>query len=503
MSTLHPNQQEAQKLMGRVNDIVPVSGGSSLALDKLKDQLQEILDGKCGNLLEEEENLEAISIELRSIWLAKSHQVSGGYLKSPPHDQVKMLPSGQKIQFDYERSARPRSLERRCQKFVNVPDDWRSAHMVFSSGMGALATIIQLCCARLDGPSPARPVSLGMFGGYFETWRLLDFLQDATFDVRHLLSNEEITSGIQSGECDALLIEPVAYDWQMTVFDRDAFLKTWAETSGKHPRVLIIDTSITGHRFSVEGFLAEFTVAPPQLVIGIRSGLKLDQEGLELSNVGIADFFIPRTGMVTDLLDLVTRLGAARSVMGAGLSFYQMAILEAPWFLNRRQFEEFGNSIFQNNENLARSINLTGGVFSKISHPVLEKDADLSWAVSPFTVFHLAEDSVGNHGFLVAVLMYEAKRRRLQFTAGSSFGFRGHRFEVIKPAVQLRPNPEQTGLLKVAMGARQGASFEGVLELIGEVAAFADFAALREAYGDVKAYVKDKSGVFVARPPRG
>ena len=368
--------------------------------------------------------------------------------------------------------------------------------------MAAISTIIQICCGRLDGPRPKQAIALDMFGGYFEAWRLLDFIHDTSLDIRHLRSNGEIIERVKTGATDAMIIEPVAYDWEMTVFDHQAFVDSWMEYEGKRPRVLIFDTSLTGHKYRIDKLLTDLSDAPPWLIINIRSGLKLDQEGLELANVGIVDLYSLKEKSPSNLQELKKKLITARAVMGAGLGLNDSSALEAPWFLNRQRFKNYGEIIFRNNKLLARTINNTGGMFSRISHPALEKLHHLDWAIAPFVVFHLAEDSSGNHGFLVAVLVHEVKHRGLEFTLGSSFGFRGHRFEVIRSMAHLPPNSGQTGLLKVAMGLREGPSLEGVIDLLNEIAAYENFAALRAAYPHIKAYLKDSSGVYAERPPR-
>jgi len=502
MPDMTPNQQEALSLLDCIDGLEKYISGVSHPCSELRDRLQSILAKGNEFPLEDEWELDEISMCLRSLWLLRAHQTSGNFLKSPPHEQAKFLPSGKRLQYDYERSFRPKPLENRARRFSSVPKDWQSEHLLFSSGMGALSIVSQICCGRLNGPRPSRPVTLDMFGGYFETWRLLDFIHDASLEIRHIESNEDICERIEGAKTDAMLIEPVAYDWDMTVFDHPAFIDAWMKAGEDRPRVLIFDTSLTGHRFNIEKVLTDLTDKPPWLIVGVRSGLKLDQQGLELSNVGIVDLYAPKNSSPASLHDLAKKLGAARSVMGTGLTLDQLSVLEAPWFLNRQQFEGYGDSVFENNQTLAQSVNLVGGIFSKISHPSLEKHCQLDWAVAPFVVFHLAEDSPGNHGFLIAVLVHEVTRRKLVFALGSSFGFRGHRFEVIQPMIHLTPNPEQSGLLKVAMGFRKGASLDGVIQLINEIAAIKNFTALRSTYPKIKAFVKDSAGVYAERPPR-
>ncbi len=57
----------------------------------------------------------------------------------------------------------------------------------------------------------------------------------------------------------------------------------------------------------------------------------------------------------------------------------------------------------------------------------------------------------------------ECERRGLLAVKGGSFGFRGHRFELIEPE-------QGKTFLRVALGWRDGWSREGLCELFGELA---------------------------------
>ena len=58
----------------------------------------------------------------------------------------------------------------------------------------------------------------------------------------------------------------------------------------------------------------------------------------------------------------------------------------------------------------------------------------------------------------------EALRRRLNFARGGSFGFRAHRYEIVKPETGEAP------FLRIALGRRGGWSCEGVIAMIAEMA---------------------------------
>lgn len=342
-----------------------------------------------------------------------------------------------------------------------------------------------------------------MFGGYFETWRLLDTVHDATLKVEYTTSADQLAERVSKGRSDALVIEPVAYDWDMAVFDRDGLAGAWRGAGDASPRLVIVDTSLTAHRFTLDDLLPVFGEYPPLMVAFVRSGLKLDQQGLELSNVGIVHIYVPeKEDRPVHLERLRQRLTVNRAITGGALTINQAAALEVPWFLDSRSLTAHADRIFENNRALARQVKLDGGIFSCVNHPALTPGEDRKWAEAPFVVFHLEESTASRLGMLVAILVHEARARGLCLDLASSFGFRGHRLEVIQPLMQIREVGAAKGLLKVAMGSRNGPSREGVISLINEIAAYRDWDSLIAAYRDVRAYAKSSFGVYQERPPR-
>jgi hypothetical protein len=92
-------------------------------------------------------------------------------------------------------------------------------------------------------------------------------------------------------------------------------------------------------------------------------------------------------------------------------------------------------------------------------------------------VVHLEEDTLENHGLLLAALRYECRVGRLTAAHGSSFGFRSHRFETIIPRVA-----RQQGLFKVCAGARSGPSLNQLTGTLRNLGRHKSFEALRKAY---------------------
>src|SRR6185437_1809851 len=125
----------------------------------------------------------------------------------------------------------------------------------------------------------------------------------------------------------------------------------------------------------------------------------------------------------------------------------EVAALELPLFLDPCMTRSYENAVFANNQALARTAQSNSALVAAYPGDGLR---------APFVIFNLASNSACEK--LDDEIAAEAARRSLNFTKGGSFGFRGHRFETVRP--DGRPP-----FLRVAMGKRRGPSFDGILEL--------------------------------------
>jgi hypothetical protein len=179
----------------------------------------------------------------------------------------------------------------------------------------------------------------------------------------------------------------------------------------------------------------------PKEVFRLHSGLKLFQAGLELADVGIVSIYGSPAG------DELRRI---RTLQGSGLRFADVAALELPVFLDSATTRAYENAIFQHNAALAHAAR---------DNPAL--NTAYPTARAPFVIFNLA--SASSFDGLDEKIAAEAARRSLVFTKGGSFGFRGHRFETVRPE-------GKPPFLRVALGKRKGPSLDGILELFRTLA---------------------------------
>ncbi len=401
-----------------------------------------------------EAELDRLALALRRICLGLAHAASDRALRSPRERDHTAAPDGEEISFGYERSIEPEKLEARLKAYAPAPAGWHADHLLFSSGQAAMNCLLLALSPR--GANPANPPRIRHLGGYFETEELLALMSS------HGMIRELPQSG--ADHADVLILEPVYFDRDARVhrLDMTAALQRHCATAEGCPSLVIVDSTLVGPCFDLDPLLPKQLICSEagHVLVRMSSGLKLDQAGLELANVGLVSLY--RREDQVFAVDPAEKLKKARTLTGAGLGFDALGALEAPWFLDREHARGYAEAVFENNAELAQRLAELDGLFSQVSHPSLGADGG---AAAPFVLIQLEDDSPENYRKLEELIAREAKARDLRFDKGGSFGFRGHRYEAILPEAG-----EITPFLRVALGARTGWSRDGIIDLLCEIA---------------------------------
>ncbi|HEY8253599.1 MAG TPA: hypothetical protein VIG39_03105 [Rhizomicrobium sp.] len=395
-----------------------------------RDMLEEGLKDATTDL-DAERHLEEATRSLRHIWLAAAANSTSKAYRSPSDGEAVLTPSGRFHNFGYERDLQPEQLERRCARFFPPPPPgWTADHVVYSSGQAAMNAVLTHLTALHS--------TLGVHhaGAYFETRELL-----ALYAKRM----EQLDPARKPG---LVIAEPVWCDGIAFGQNRPAEIAALCEKCDA--TMLIIDSTLAGLDDGLNHVLDN--LSRPITVFRIHSGLKLFQQGLELADIGIVSIYGGGAG---------EQLRSIRTLHGTGLRFADVAALELSCFLDAPSTRRYEEAIFARNAGLARAMSETSGPFAPVVHPSLSS----SMGRAPFCIFTLADpgaDPGASYEALERAIAAGAERRNLVLDRGGSFGFRGHRFEVVRP--DGRPP-----FLRVALGRRGGPSLEGVIDLLSSL----------------------------------
>ncbi len=471
--------------------------------------------------VDEEYFLDQISHQLRQLCLDIAHQATSPYYKSPPQPHHFPLASGGVLNYSYERQMTPTDLDERLEQQETLNPSWQGKHLLFCSGMTSLMMAVQSCLHFLK-PQGGTPLQLGLWGGYFETQHLLNIFDDSSLIWTQCQGQIDLWKALEQGHFDVLLLESVCYNWQMDVLDLDALGALWCSNLVRRPRAVIIDTTLVNQIIPINQILEQFGAFPPQMLILCRSGNKLDQQGLDLTNVGVLSVYTPLQTACQTSTDSAPNLDPlesgspsranlsvvaaqvrdflihARKVMGLGLSLSEVVCLDLPFCLNQTYSVPHAQAVFAGNADLALAIqqtlhNTPHSIFKQVVHPVLTVQHPHPWVCAPFVILHLADDSIAIRLLLLTIIDTERRRRRFFLIPGASFGFRHHRFEVL-----WFKSSSHEGLLKIAMGSRSGYSRHETIDLLTHLASFTSYQALAEAYPDAAELAQNLLANFAA-----
>jgi hypothetical protein len=410
-AALEDEHQDLVAIGAMMESLVP---DLAARLDGWRDCLEAHL-GQAATPLAAEAILDEAVLALRHVWLEAAASSTSKTYRSPTEGERTITPTGRFHNFGYERDLHPIALETRCAAFfAPPPPGWGQEHVLFSSGQAAMNAVLALLSARQE-----RALRLRHDGCYFETADLLGL-------YRHRFR----TGGDEAA--DIVIAEPVWHDGK--AFGETSLAAVAERAKSEGTKSIVVDSTLAGLDDGLNQLLE--ALDGPQEVFRLHSGLKLFQAGLELADVGIVSVY------GSDAADALRRI---RTLQGAGLRFADVAALELPLFLDPAPTRRYESAIFAHNAALARAAR--GNPAFAVAYPT---------DPAPFVIFNLASPSL--YDGLDEKLAAEAARRSLLFIKGGSFGFRGHRFETVRPE-------GKPPFLRVALGKRAGPSLDGILDL--------------------------------------
>lgn len=407
-------------------------------------------------------------LRLRAAYLAGMGERLSRDWRTPATNQRFIYPgSEQTYRYCYDRQHAPDVLEERAGR-GQMAQRRRKDVLLCANGMAAINVLLQSLAYLLED----RAARLIASASYFETHSLIRMSGFATRWTR-VQSDEALLELASSSQCAVLLVEPVQYNWDLAISPWGELLEIW-RCQGAAP-IIIVDTTLSGETAAMDWLMTQLLSSPSPLVVRLRSGLKLDQEGLELANLGVLEWWA-HPDVDLSLSKLRSVADAYRTVAGAGLGRDATWALSPQFVFEPSHFRAYSEGIFSNNRALFEAIELKGDLFEGKVYPPEPWDA-------PFLLMKLKEKGAEPYARLAALIDAEARRRGLRWTMSGSFGFRTERFETILPMEQIRTQEMPQGVLKIAAGRYQGARFEEVVELVNDLARFDTLNQAAAAFG--------------------
>lgn len=433
-----------------------IAGDLATAVEQDPAPWLALLPEPCADPLKTDHAIARAHTALRGMYLRAVADKTSQHWRTPPTGAQIRFPGADLVyDYAYDRQHPPLGLERRLE-FCGPATTRIHGGMVCSSGMSAILVALQ-ALGYIHGNSRPR---LGALASYFETLTLLKLTPFAGA-WRRLFRSEELADGIRARRYGVIYIEPVRYDWDLGTVDWDMILDALASTDEKP--AIVLDTTLSGGASALDAVLEALARAGAPLLVALRSGLKLDQEGLELGNLGVIQWSAREGENPYSHFGRIA--GACRVVSGATVGWPEACALAPSFVLDPSRLKAYTASIFDNQRALREGLASRGALFRSITYPAEP------WG-APFLFLRLRDGGADVYRRLAALLAREAARRGLRWVMSGSFGFRTERFETILPTEQGRTGEAPEGVLKIVAGSFQGEQFRRILALLQELLSF-------------------------------
>jgi len=294
--------------------------------------------------------------------------------------------------------------------------------------------------------------------GYYETQTLFKIICENKINATNVKDIGLFTRADFSS-VDIFFLESVMYEINLTYFDWKLIVNKIKNECKKEIVFLIIDTTLEGLSFNIEELLNACTFIRNIFIIEVRSLLKLSQQGLEYTNMGIVNCYI-QTDRQAVMDKFSNILAKYRTTVGASISFRSAMLVNYPGFSSDISYEK---KVMKNNSDFALSLAARRGeAIDKIMHPALVS----AKGNAPF-IFVLFKSK--SKEYCLKVVQYLSEKLTsagLRPEIGDSFGFRNCRFKFVD---YISDDSTRTYILRIAVGKIRANKYYQILDAHGEI----------------------------------
>ncbi len=362
---------------------------------------------QCGNIKNIDQELRKLEKNIRKE-IFKTN-ISEKY-KSPNKKEIWK----KSTKFEYERALYPTLLEKKIKDSILFSPQ---ILVVFHSCMSAIDAILKVILALFTKKDKIYIISLAY---YFETISLfkifynikgikLDIL-DKILDFYNLLENNSVA--------DVFFVEGMDVNLKEDSLDVKYINSIIRKRKSNKPVIIIIDTTLINSNFNVHEIFYKLNIN--LIIFVVRSGLKLEQQGLELANIGIVEIYTNDSKLPLEKIKNI--LITARTLCGTSISQTEEKMLLSDLFFCSKTLD-YISKIEKNAERIYTAIRDTK---RKELNLVCYKEH------APFLLLYLIESNLESCINFISRLRKYLNSRKTDVNIGTSFGFRHLRIEIIK-----------------------------------------------------------------------
>ncbi|MBL0384814.1 MULTISPECIES: hypothetical protein [Staphylococcus] len=392
------------------------------------------------NILKNEKNIEKFYNEIRTLWLQKNFETQVELYKSPVQytleDRLKFN------EYEYERIINKNGLENYYHEDLK---NYYKKTFFYNSGMGAISNTMYII-KNLFSKSIKGIKDIG----YFETKNFFETIKRLNISTSENGSINEFV--------DFYFFEPIQYNFQQLSTN---YIETIDRIkNNNYILFIIIDISLFGDVFPFNDLRNKYKDSPNIIFIIVESLLKLNQQGLELTNAGRATWYIPKEN--SKLYESICKLAKIISdTNGSHLLDFNSRVLNNHNFLFN---EDYASTILSNNKDFYNEIkNISNQVIKRVIHRNNDKDSQLTM---PFIFIKLQINTEKFCEIFLAYIRFEFSNLGLSVDVRDSFGFRNLSVQYFVD----RASGE--AIFKIAIGHFKGFKYWALLNVIKKTSSY-------------------------------
>ncbi|BDR58365.1 hypothetical protein [Xylocopilactobacillus apicola] len=237
--------------------------------------------------------------EIRTAWLEKVGRLHASYDKSPYEGEIPKDAFGRSIGYTYEALLDDKLLKNNYSYDIT---DYNSSTFLYPNGMASIKGTIDAISVLLD-----EEIDIQFDLEYFESNIYLNTLS----------KTERLRRG--PNKSNIFIFEPINYDFYGSLVKSDDLINAINNSSAKL-KFVIVDSTMHNKTEILEQLSKKIKDYKDTVFVDVRSGLKFDEDGLELSNLGIAEWFVHKS-QESFFNKLEKILKNYRNITGANLSY--------------------------------------------------------------------------------------------------------------------------------------------------------------------------------------
>lgn len=391
-----------------------------------------------------EAKLQKYTNYIRGAWIKKTVDITADFNRAPWRGQLPIDIYNENLEFTYENLIDDQKVARRFA-YKNDFNDRITKTFLYNNGMAAIRGTLDIIDTFIK-----ERICIKKSVGYFETRIYLESLVN-----RGILSSE-FDEGSRNNY-NVFIFEPIKYLLNLEVTNLQKLIHDINISSSK---IIFVIMDSTMHNYNKLLLNIEKNLLRKKNVIfiDIRSGIKMDQLGLEIANFGVATWYV-HVENIKYAEFLFSFIGQYKGLVGDNISYNRLVSLE---LFSAIEAEQYALRIRNQVLDFLKEIEIKSNRYIKsIDYPSLKYEQ--GELCMPFLFIKFNLECKHEYEQLLDNIVYVCELYGVFLPYRNSFGFRYPSIEYICDY------KTEELVIKLCLGVYKGALYYLLLQIINDL----------------------------------